>query len=350
MATATSTNDAILTSRCGFCNATESLLRCARCKVMFYCNREHQTAHWKAHKHDCSFVANQQANVAAEERKLREHPGDIFTPPGHEVFEKHVGHFWGILETRDYMRSRYALVEALQKIQTHDSVQAQLDHLLDMLRLCRGDNMGVRSIVPAVMLRLNKDQECYDFIKWWTMTAEEGDYDFGDTDIPYMDLRNANAFESVQYYVSREFADLSHSVSLALLKIKLLLDLKALQHSATAVGTKVPSEILGAIQSHIPRSPIVTGNKEIMQRGDHSAAIHDLAAQIDALYRMVKKMNRRFWPRLVDPGQHLTARPEYFSSGSEEEMQLVLQYSYQAWIEMPGPLKIIKAKLKGIPF
>jgi hypothetical protein len=40
------------------------------------------------------------------------------------------------------MRARFALVEALQKVRTHESVKAQLEHLQDMLRLCRGDNMG----------------------------------------------------------------------------------------------------------------------------------------------------------------------------------------------------------------
>src|SRR5215471_18139118 len=143
----TTTNTTVLTSCCGICNSTENLLRCSRCKVMRYCNRQHQVTHHPAHKSACNAVAKRRDILDAEEQTLRTHPGDMFTPA--DVFTTSVGHFWGILDTRDYMRARFALVEALQKIKTHDSVQAQLDHLLDMLRLCRGDNMGVRDLVPA---------------------------------------------------------------------------------------------------------------------------------------------------------------------------------------------------------
>ena len=48
------------------------------------------------------------------------------------------------------MRARMDLVTALLKINTRDAVSASLEHLLDMLRLCRGDNLGVRDIVPGV--------------------------------------------------------------------------------------------------------------------------------------------------------------------------------------------------------
>ena len=77
------------------------------------------------------------------------------------------------------MRWRYALVEALLTEHTYAAVSAALDHLLDMLRLCRGDNMGVRDSVPALYLRLGREQECYDFIKWWATMGEQSNYDWG---------------------------------------------------------------------------------------------------------------------------------------------------------------------------
>lgn len=54
------------------------------------------------------------------------------------------------------MRDRYALVEALLEVKTYAAVDAAYAHLVDMLRLCRGDNMGVRGLVPAVKLRLGR--------------------------------------------------------------------------------------------------------------------------------------------------------------------------------------------------
>lgn len=167
------------------------------------------------------------------------------TPPN--LFEEHAGHFWGIMETRGYMRARYALVEALLKIKTYAAAEAVHGHLMDMLRLCRGDNMGVRDLVPALDLRLGRDQECYDFCKWWATTDQKGDYDWGNMDNPYLDVKNADVFEPpLESFVSK-YGSLSYSVAITLLKIRLLMDLRALQNSSM-IRSKVPQEILDSVR------------------------------------------------------------------------------------------------------
>lgn len=78
-------------------------MRCARCKVMLYCSREHQKWDYENHKPACSAVAHSKVHLDDEEQKLRSEPGDGFMMPANP-FETSVGHFWGILGTRDYMR------------------------------------------------------------------------------------------------------------------------------------------------------------------------------------------------------------------------------------------------------
>ena len=63
------------------------------------------------------------------------------------------------------------------KIKNYAAVEAAHDHVMDILRLNHSDNMGVRDMVPSLKLRLGRDQECYDFCKWWATTGQEGDYD-----------------------------------------------------------------------------------------------------------------------------------------------------------------------------
>lgn len=47
---------------CAKCNNTEGeLKKCAKCKMVLYCNRECQTAHWKEHKKQCSRLAGERA-------------------------------------------------------------------------------------------------------------------------------------------------------------------------------------------------------------------------------------------------------------------------------------------------
>ncbi|KOC59017.1 Egl nine like protein 1 [Habropoda laboriosa] len=39
---------------CVVCNRTDKLLRCSRCKAVFYCTKEHQRRDWKRHKEFCA--------------------------------------------------------------------------------------------------------------------------------------------------------------------------------------------------------------------------------------------------------------------------------------------------------
>lgn len=191
-----------LSGHCPVCHSKDKLLRCQGCKAVPYCGRQHQESHRKEHKSVCNAVKKARTKLENEERKLRAMPGDMvsecakferisdslqLTPPGATIFEDNAGHFWGIHETRHYMRSRYGLVEALLKIkgQWHPVEEAH-DHIRDLLRLCRGDNMGVRSILPPLKLRLGKDQECYDVIKFYATTAQRGNYDWGDMSQPFL--------------------------------------------------------------------------------------------------------------------------------------------------------------------
>ena len=60
---------------------------------------------------------------------------------GPELFVEEVGHFWGMVETRPYMRARFGLAEVLW---ASGERQAAISHLQDLLRLNPGDNQGAR--------------------------------------------------------------------------------------------------------------------------------------------------------------------------------------------------------------
>lgn len=82
-----------------------------------------------------------------------------------------------------------------------------------------------------------------------------------------------------------------------------------------------------------------------MNRDTHASEINRLAAQVDALYAEINKINRHFWPGIDDLDEYLYgSSPGYFSPGSVEQTQLAWKYTYNAWIETPGALEFIKAK------
>jgi tetratricopeptide (TPR) repeat protein len=89
--------------------------------------------------------------VAAGERAL-----------GPELFRDGVGDFWGILETRPYMRARLGLAETLWTSGRRDEAVA---HLQDMLRLNPGDNQGLRMILVNWLLTLDRNEDLDRLLK-----------------------------------------------------------------------------------------------------------------------------------------------------------------------------------------
>lgn len=75
---------------------------------------------------------------------------------GQEMFEEEVGHFWGILETRPYMRARAGLAHMLWLLGQQDAAMA---HLQDMLRLNPNDNQGLRYFLATCLLAQGRHAE-----------------------------------------------------------------------------------------------------------------------------------------------------------------------------------------------
>jgi len=73
---------------------------------------------------------------------------------GAEAFQEDVGHFWGIVETRPYMRARQGLAEVLWHV---GACAAAIGHLQDMLRLNPGDNQGLRYLLAGWLLAVGDD-------------------------------------------------------------------------------------------------------------------------------------------------------------------------------------------------
>ncbi len=74
---------------------------------------------------------------------------------GPETFKHDVGHFWGIIETRPYMRARQGLAEVQWILGER---QQAIEHLTEMLRLNPNDNQGLRYILANWLLVEHQDE------------------------------------------------------------------------------------------------------------------------------------------------------------------------------------------------
>lgn len=159
---------------------------------------------------------------------------------GEETFELDAGAFWGILETRPYMRARFGLMMALWALGQQEEA---IGHASEMLRLNPGDNQGVRYLLLSWLLA-----------RW------------DDAQVPgLLDLYPDDAAAMWQYgralHQLRAEGDTPHA--------RRLLD------EAKASNPYVPAYLLGRkrLPSRLP---------EMIGLGDESEAIYCAAGQIDA--------------------------------------------------------------------
>ena len=122
---------------------------------------------------DCAdayvLLAEEAAESAAEKRKLYEQgvaAGEQGL--GERMFKEEAGSFWGILETRPYMRARAGLAQVLWLL---GEPEAAVAHYQEMLRLNPNDNQGVRDLLINCLLALARDKEAGQLLKDY---AEDG--------------------------------------------------------------------------------------------------------------------------------------------------------------------------------
>jgi tetratricopeptide (TPR) repeat protein len=75
---------------------------------------------------------------------------------GKEFIEENAGHFWGILQTRPYMRARAGLAETLEAM---GEPKQAADHYRELLRLNPNDNQGNRFAFARCLLKAGADEE-----------------------------------------------------------------------------------------------------------------------------------------------------------------------------------------------
>ncbi len=87
---------------------------------------------------------------------------------GEKVFEEDAGHFWGILETRPYMRARQGLALALWELGER---REAIGHYQKMLHLNPNDNQGIRYLLASALLEEGLDDDLGALLKLYEEDA-----------------------------------------------------------------------------------------------------------------------------------------------------------------------------------
>ena len=81
---------------------------------------------------------------------------------GETAFKDDVGLFWGLIETRPYMRARHELAIALWAAGERDDA---VRHYQDMLGLNPNDNQGIRYCLLDALIELDREKEATELLK-----------------------------------------------------------------------------------------------------------------------------------------------------------------------------------------
>lgn len=156
---------------------------------------------------------------------------------------------------------------------------------------------------------------------------------------PFLDIKDADMLKSLNYLTEDSCPNLVHQVSITLLKIKLLLAVRA-GHEG--------KDMLQFSQTF--RAKIQDNTGQDARENGIDQVVTILKSHVKILYRAVNRANADMWQALLSPGRHLDARPSFYTHGGIQEMQMVLKRNYDAWIETPGAIEILEAILHNRDF
>jgi tetratricopeptide (TPR) repeat protein len=81
---------------------------------------------------------------------------------GAKYFRENAGYFWGLLETRPYMRARQGLAETLWRLKRYEEA---IEHYRELLRLNPGDNQGNRYALLDLLIQNERYEEARTLLK-----------------------------------------------------------------------------------------------------------------------------------------------------------------------------------------
>ncbi len=330
-------------SCCMVCKTTDNVRRCQSCKVAFYCGQEHQMIDRALHKEPCVSIKKSLKNIARMEFEIQEESLSIQIEGIESVNN--------IVSREIIFLNDDALIKEYLKIHTYEAVEKAMIHCISTLRTYRIDHLDLKYMAPVLLLRLGRDQESYDFVKWYAVTGNDDHYEWEDANQPYLDVTNADYLEAVECFIGNPW-HICHAIVVFLIKLRLLKNIQNL-HNSMFLYDRLPIEIADGLRNLLV-SPMVARNKRIMCDDNLKNLIKMLESQMKQLYADVKAANKYFWPGLLKPETYLAAplspKELYIDRtypDMEERARLAVKMFYDIFDETPGAIQKIE-ELEGL--
>lgn len=200
--------------------------------------------------------------------------------------------------------------------------------------------------MAVCLIRLGRDREAYDFVKWWVMTPTV----FGQPAHPYTAMKGENIMEQSSIVLGSS-RSLACAAFVLLLKLRLLMDLEALERSFEELPANLPQEVTDRICWHMVSDAL--SRKAIERKdeeGGHFLELLRAEANVKYIVKYIHNINKHLGPALARFARN---GPEYArlnsdktldrpAKGASMEMVLALSVVGTTWVETPGPISAIE--------
>lgn len=203
----------------------------------------------------------------------------------------------------------------------------------------------MRSIIPALYLRLGRDQAAFDFLKWYADAPPNFAWD--DVAQPMLDVRDADALAPVAVDLPRSGLgpDLCFLLALLLLKARLFVDVSMLDGFVKKLGKDAPADRMEIVDEEA-LTDVLRGRRDVVDVADYTPVMADLRRQMVDIYANIVKHNRYVIPALENPSRYAAAELRAYMLGDEGEAIWAFRHSWYSWAECPTVLQEILPLLK----
>ncbi|RSM20225.1 hypothetical protein CDV31_001022 [Fusarium ambrosium] len=193
---------------------------------------------------------------------------------------------------------RFSVTQKILELNTIGAISNALERFEDLLLECRSDYYCIRDIIPHILLRLGREQECYDFLKWWANIGGgdhfNGEYDWNDETLPFLDIRGADPFEPLNKLRLKALS-VSQLVALTLLKWRLCVDIGVYPNDHEFLDPSEPLPVDQRPVGRLARAKMQT----LSTLGEVEDTFDMLEEQFRKVFRMVNDFNSYLWADLV---------------------------------------------------
>jgi len=324
---------------CGVCNKTGKNSRCSRCRLQYYCCKDHQQADYDNHKLICKSIFDDRKDLARTFAYLHRHVPD--SEFGGDPFEVMENPFWTHPTLRLLRIITEWYIKNVAKLDSTTAVRERLEESMRLIRYTRGESDGVWQQIPYCMIRLDDDQKAFDTIMSCQGRPTVHSWEWFDTDLPIFHVRGTNPYTR-DITMSPDAFNISHMCAFLLLKIKLRLDLDELRSAIPLRKLNMlPNELIDKIVLENVRSPITLARRWLLNGRANKGMSNKLDVQIHKYFQAIKDCCPAILTFLADP-RPLCSSCTRRAGGDIADVQLTHYTSLQTWENSTGALNVLR--------